>query len=157
MKLSTAQIKVKAQIDMTEILAIGISYQMHGLVCVDKNKKVLRPAIIWCDSRAVNIGEEAAEKIGKEKCLYRFLNFPGNFTASKLKWVKDEEPDLYDKIHKVMLPGEYIAMKMSGEIISTPFGLSEGILWDFQKQGLADIILDTYQISSTLIPAVLPS
>jgi xylulokinase len=156
-KLSTARIISRVRVDVKEIQAIGISYQMHGLVCVDKNNKVLRPAIIWCDSRAVNIGDKAAKNIGKDKCLERFLNFPGNFTASKLKWVKDNEPDLYDKIHKVMLPGDYIAMEMSGEIHTTPSGLSEGILWDFKKQDLADIILDYYKISSTLIPTVLPT
>jgi xylulokinase len=156
-KLSTKQLKSNARIDMTDVKAIGISYQMHGLVIVDKNKQVLRPSIIWCDSRAVNIGDKATVDIGKEKCLNRFLNFPGNFTASKLKWVKNNEPDIYNKIYKAMLPGDYIAMKMSGEICTTPSGLSEGILWDFHKQDLADIILDYYGFSSTLIPKVVPT
>ncbi len=144
-------------VDAGEIYAAGISYQMHGLVIVDKNQQVLRPSIIWCDSRAVETGERAFKEIGQEKCLKRLLNSPGNFTASKLKWVKDKEPDIYSRINKAMLPGDYIAMKMSGEITTTPSGLSEGILWDFKEQKLADIVLDYYGISQDLIPDVRPT
>ena len=135
---------------MADVEAIGISYQMHGLVCVDKNKDVLRPSIIWCDSRAVPVGEKAAAEIGEQKCLERLLNPPGNFTASKLKWVMENEPDVYSKIHKIMLPGDYIAMKMTGEIKTTPSGLSEGIMWDFQQHGLAGLLLDYYGIELQL-------
>jgi len=143
--------------NLEDVAAIGISYQMHGLVVVDKNKEVLRPSIIWCDSRAVQTGERAAADIGEEKCLERLLNLPGNFTASKLKWVKENEPDVYSKIHKIMLPGDYIAMKMTGEIKTTPSGLSEGIMWDFQQHGLAELILDYYGISRGLIAEVVPT
>jgi len=156
-KSATRQIKAKAKFDAGDVRAIGISYQMHGLVAVDKNKKVLRPAIIWCDSRAVEIGRQAARDIGEEKCLKKLLNSPGNFTASKLKWVMDNEPEIYSRIYKIMLPGDYISMKMTGEIKTTPSGLSEGILWDFQKQGLADIVLDYYGIAEELIPEVVPT
>ena len=92
-----------------DILAIGISYQMHGLVCVDKQQNVLRPSIIWCDSRAVPYGDKAFRDLGEERCLQSLLNSPGNFTASKLAWVKENEPDLFDKIDKIMLPGDYLA------------------------------------------------
>jgi len=143
--------------EIRNVKAIGISYQMHGLVVVDKNKEVLRPSIIWCDSRAVQIGEKAAADIGEEKCLKRLLNLPGNFTASKLKWVMENEPDIYSKIYKIMLPGDYIAMKMTGEIKTTPSGLSEGIMWDFNQQGLADLVLDYYGISEDLIAEVIPT
>jgi xylulokinase len=151
---ATRQIKAKAKFGAADVGGIGISYQMHGLVVVDKNHKVLRPAIIWCDSRAVEIGRKAAQDIGEEKCLERLLNSPGNFTASKLKWVMENEPDVYSKIHKIMLPGDYIAMKMTGEIKTTPSGLSEGIMWDFQQQGLAELVLNYYGISEELIPEV---
>src|SRR3989304_3227119 len=124
-------------VDLREIESIGISYQMHGLVCIDKNGKVLRPSIIWCDSRAVEIGNRAFNSIGNGKCLSRLLNSPGNFTASKLKWVKDNEPGLYDKVYKIMLPGDYIAMKLTGEINTTISGLSEGIFWDFKENNIA--------------------
>jgi len=137
--------------------AIGISYQMHGLVAVDKNKEVLRPSIIWCDSRAVQIGEQAAADIGEEKCLKNLLNLPGNFTASKLKWVMENEPDIYSKIYKIMLPGDYIAMKMTGQIKTTPSGLSEGIMWDFAEQDLAKLVLDYYGIAEELIADVVPT
>jgi xylulokinase len=143
--------------EIRNVEAIGISYQMHGLVAVDKNKEVLRPSIIWCDSRAVSVGKKAAAEIGEEKCLERLLNLPGNFTASKLKWVMENEPDVYSKIYKIMLPGDYIAMRMTGEIKTTPSGLSEGIMWDFQKHGLADLLLDYYGISSDLIAEVVPT
>ena len=151
---ATRQIKAKAKFGAADVGGIGISYQMHGLVVVDKNHKVLRPAIIWCDSRAVEIGRKAAQDIGEKKCLERLLNSPGNFTASKLKWVMENEPDVYSRIHKIMLPGDYIAMKMTGEIKTTPSGLSEGIMWDFQQQGLAELVLNYYGISEELIPEV---
>jgi xylulokinase len=142
---------------LKDVEAIGISYQMHGLVVVDKNKQVLRPSIIWCDSRAVQIGQKAAAEIGEQKCLENLLNLPGNFTASKLKWVMENEPDVFSKIYKMMLPGDYIAMKMTGEIKTTPSGLSEGIMWDFKKQGLANLVLDYYGIPEELIAEVVPT
>jgi xylulokinase len=154
---ATAEIKTVLSFDPADVKAIGISYQMHGLVVVDKNQQVLRPSIIWCDSRAVETGSRAAKKIGPAKCLKRLLNLPGNFTASKLKWVKDNEPAIYRKIHKAMLPGDYIAMRMTGKIVTTPVGLSEGIMWDFQKQGLAELTLNCYGISEELIPQLIPT
>ena len=143
--------------NLEDVEAIGISYQMHGLVCVDKNQEVLRSSIIWCDSRAVQIGEQAAKDIGTEKCLKSLFNLPGNFTASKLKWVKENEPEVYSKIHKIMLPGDYIAMKMTGQIKTTPSGLSEGIMWDFGKDELAEFVLENYGISADLMPPTVPT
>ena len=154
---ATGKIKAETEFDAGDVKAIGISYQMHGLVLVDKSYKVLRPSIIWCDSRAVQIGERAAQDIGWQKCLERLLNSPGNFTASKLKWVMENEPKVYSKIHKMMLPGDYIAMKMTGEIKTTPSGLSEGIMWDFQEQGLAELVLDYFGISEELIAEPVPT
>ena len=156
-KSISAQVQKSTSCEMNEVAAIGISYQMHGLVCVDKNKEVLRPSIIWCDSRAVEIGEQAAKDIGPDKCLKQLFNLPGNFTASKLKWVKENEPDLYAKIDKIMLPGDYIAMKMTGEIRTTPSGLSEGIMWDFEGDGLAEFVLENYGISTALIADTVPT
>jgi xylulokinase len=130
---------------------------MHGLVIVDKKYEVLRPAIIWCDSRAVEIGKKAMKSIGEKKCLTHLLNSPGNFTASKLKWVKDNEPKIFSKIYKMMLPGDYVAMKMTGEIRTTPSGLSEGIMWDFQSEGPAQLVLEHYGISQNLVAEVVPT
>ncbi len=143
--------------DFKEVEAIGISYQMHGLVAVDKNKNVLRPSIIWCDSRAVESGNAALEKIGAEKALEHLLNFPGNFTASKLGWVKRNEPDLYSRIHRIMLPGDFIAMKLTGEITTTASGLSEMILWDYIAGDVARIVLEAFGISEELLPARVPT
>jgi xylulokinase len=143
--------------EIRNVEAIGISYQMHGLVIVDKNKQVLRPSIIWCDSRAVQIGEKAAGDIGKKKCLRRLFNFPGNFTASKLKWVMENEPKIYSKIYKIMLPGDYVAMRMTDQIKTTPSGLSEGIMWDFESDGLAEFVLENYGISADLIAETVPT
>jgi len=156
-KAATQKIKARVEFDAGDVQAIGISYQMHGLVVVDKNKEVLRPSIIWCDSRAVQIGERAAADIGHEKCLKRLFNLPGNFTASKLKWVMENEPDVYSKINKMMLPGDYIAMKMTGEIKTTQSGLSEGIMWDFEGDCLADFVLENYGISQELIAETVPT
>lgn len=155
--LSTKKLLGQTKIDIKQIKGIGISYQMHGLVLVDKNKKVIRPSIIWCDSRAVEIGNRAANDIGIDTCLRHLLNSPGNFTASKLKWVKENEPENFERIHKIMLPGDYIAMRLTGEIFTTISGLSEGILWDFQKEKPAQILMDYYGFESHLIPEVLPS
>ncbi len=143
-----------SRVNPTDIKAIGISYQMHGLVIIDKNKNVLRPSIIWCDSRAVSIGEKAFIGIGEKQCLENLLNSPGNFTASKLKWVKDNEPRVFDQIHKMMLPGDYIAMRLTGEIFTTISGLSEGILWDFKQSKLSSELLSYYAINKDIIPEI---
>ncbi len=154
---ATGKIRAQVKFDAADVKAIGISYQMHGLVCVDREQNVLRPAIIWCDSRAVEIGQKALADIGEQTCLERLLNSPGNFTASKLKWVMENEPDVYSKIYKGFLPGDYIAMKMTGQIKTTPSGLSEGIMWNFKEQALAGIVLDNYGISRDLIAEVVPT
>jgi xylulokinase len=151
---STKAVLAKANIDKTKIRAIGIAYQMHGLVCVDKNKKVIRNAIIWCDSRAVNIGNEAFEAIGEEKCLKNLLNSPANFTASKLAWLKENEPENYAKIHKIMLPGDFITMKMCTKITTTISGLSEGIFWDFQKNELSKDVLNHFDFDENIFPNI---
>lgn len=139
-------------IDAKQILSIGIGYQMHGLVLVDKNHQVLRPSIIWCDSRASQIGENALQNLGSDYCLGHLLNSPGNFTASKLRWVKENEPELFSKVHKWMLPGDFIAMKFSGEINSTVSGYSEGMFWDFNKATTADTLINYYGIPSEVMP-----
>lgn len=153
----TRKLLNEARVTKEEIKAIGISYQMHGLVLVDQNLKVLRPAIIWCDSRAVSIGEKAFEEIGKEKCLSHLLNSPGNFTASKIKWVKDNEPEIFSKVYKAMLPGDFIAMKLTGNAFTTVSGLSEGILWDFKYDKPATFLLDYYEIPQTILPEIVPT
>lgn len=137
---------------LNQVVSIGITYQMHGLVVVDNTGKPLRKAIIWCDSRAVEIGAEAFEELGEAFCLEHLLNSPGNFTASKLAWVKRNEPDVFAKIDKIMLPGDYIAYKLSGKISTTESGLSEGILWDFKEGKRADSVADYYQIPTAVIP-----
>ena len=140
----------------TEVAAIGISYQMHGLVAVDKQYRPLRPSIIWCDSRATDIGEQAFDALGHGFCLQHYLNSPGNFTASKLRWMKLHEPDLYEQIHAFMLPGDYIAYLLTGAVKTTVSGLSEAILWDYQRQSLATALLDHYGIDSSLVPDIVP-
>lgn len=139
------------------IKAVGIAYQMHGLVCVDKHRTVLRPAIIWCDSRAVRYGQAAFEAIGAAKCLNRLLNSPGNFTAAKLAWVRDNEPQLYARIDKIMLPGDWLAMKLTDEARTTVSGLSEGILWDFLEEKPATLVLEHFGFDEALLPEVVPS
>ncbi len=140
-----------------EIGAIGIAYQMHGLVCIDKNNLPLRPAIIWCDSRAVDYGAKAFDALGQGYCLEHFLNSPGNFTASKLKWVKENEPEIYKKTARVLLPGDFIALKLTGEAVTTNSGLSEGIFWDYKEDSIARSLLDYYGIDSSLLAPRVPS
>jgi len=157
LKQVTQEVMQMAGIPAAEIKGIGISYQMHGLVLVDKNKKVLRPSIIWCDSRAVPYGEKAFEDIGGEKCLSHLLNSPGNFTAAKLMWVKENEPDIFRQIYKIMLPGDYIAMRLTERICTTASGLSEGIFWDFANNSLATFLLDYFGFPSDIIPDIVPT
>ena len=137
-----------------EILAIGISYQMHGLVLVDEDQNVLRPSIIWCDSRAVSIGNQAFTALGAQFCLENHLNSPANFTASKARWVIENEPKIWEKVDKMMLPGDFIAMKMTGEIRTTASGLSEGIMWNFKRRGVAKTLLEHYEIDRNKIPEI---
>ncbi|MBD1367541.1 carbohydrate kinase [Mucilaginibacter sp. ZT4R22] len=146
----------KGGYDPKDIAAIGIAYQMHGLVLVDKDHHVLRNSIIWCDSRAVEIGDKAFEDIGHETCLSHMLNSPGNFTASKLAWVKQNEPEIYDQVDKIMLPGDYIAMKLTGEITTSASAMSEGIFFDFQFNGLSKDIIDYFGFNDGLFPVVKP-
>ncbi len=155
--IATKKLLSENNIDKNNIKGIGISYQMHGLVVVDNDLNPLRPSIIWCDSRAVATGENLFQKVGKEKCVDHLLNSPGNFTLSKLKWVKDNEPDTYRKIHKFMLPGDFIALRLSRECVTTPSGLSEGIMWDFKKNDLADWLLEAAEIDPKLVSKICPS
>ena len=157
LKLATADVMGASKVQAEDVAAIGISYQMHGLVCVDKDLKVLRPAIIWCDSRAVGYGQKAFEAIGESVCLSHLLNSPGNFTASKLAWVKENEPDVYARIYKIMLPGDYIAMRMTGEVRTTVSGLSEGMFWDFKNHCVASFLMDYYGFDEALIPEICPT
>ncbi len=157
LKLATQAIMFESKVNPNDIKAIGISYQMHGLVCVDKNQKVLRPSIIWCDSRAVPYGQKAFETLGEEYCLSHLLNSPGNFTASKLAWIKENEPELFSKIHKIMLPGDYIAMRLSGEICTTAEGLSEGMFWDFKNGCISKELMAYYGFDMSILPEVKPT
>ena len=155
--LATNDVMQSAEIDPSSIKSIGIAYQMHGLVLVDEDYNLLRSSIIWCDSRAISHGDHAMEKIGQDRCLSHLLNSPGNFTASKLSWVIMNEPEIYEKAYKFMLPGDYIAMKLTGEINTTISGLSEGIMWDFQENSLADFLLEYYGIHQHLVPDIVPT
>ena len=156
-KLALRKIMADAGAKGEQVKAIGISYQMHGLVCVDKNQQVLRDSIIWCDSRAVPYGEKAFDTLGADQCLGHLLNSPGNFTAAKLAWVKENEPQLFDNIYKIMLPGDYIAMRLSGEINTTASGLSEGMFWDFKEKRPAKFLLDYFGFSEDLIANIVPT
>ena len=156
-KLSLKKVMDMAQVKGNDIKAIGISYQMHGLVCVDKSLNVLRPSIIWCDSRAVPYGEKAFGEIGHEQCLSHLLNSPGNFTAAKLAWVKHNEPQIFEQIYKIMLPGDYLAMKLSGLVNTTVSGLSEGMFWDFKEKKPAAFLLDYFGFDHSLIPDIVPT
>ncbi|MCR4921312.1 MAG: carbohydrate kinase [Bacteroidaceae bacterium] len=157
LKQALSQALAAAHATADEVQAIGISYQMHGLVCVGRDMKPLRDAIIWCDSRAVPFGERAFRALGEEACLGHLLNSPGNFTASKLAWVKENEPQLFERIHKMMLPGDYIALRMTGECQTTVSGLSEGMLWDFRERRPAQFLLDYFGFPADVLPEVVPT
>lgn len=157
LKQSTAAVLAESKVNPADIKAIGISYQMHGLVCIDRDHNVLRPAIIWCDSRGVPYGEKAFDELGHEKCLSHLLNSPGNFTATKLKWVKDNEPEVFERIDKIMLPGDYIAMKLTDRVCTTLSGLSEGMFWDFKNGRVADFLMEYLGFSNSIIPEIVPT
>ena len=153
----TQRLLAKTGINSKEIKGIGISYQMHGLVLINKEQQVLRPSILWCDSRAVAIGQQAFKDLGEDYCLREMLNSPGNFTASKLKWVKDNEPEVYEKAYKLLLPGDFIAMKMTGEAVTTIPGLTEGIFWNFKEKTIATCILQHYGLREDLLATTVPT
>ena len=157
LKQATADVLAQTRCHADDIRAIGISYQMHGLVCVDKDQQPLRPSIIWCDSRAVPYGQRAFEALGEDWCLQHLLNSPGNFTAAKLAWVKENEPAVYEKIWKIMLPGDYIAMRLTGEAATTVSGLSEGIFWDFVENRPAQRLLSHFGFDASVLSTVVPT
>ncbi|MHB0946806.1 MAG: xylulokinase [Sedimentisphaerales bacterium] len=157
LKAATMEMLAKAKVAASDIKAVGISYQMHGLVCVNKQLEVIRPSIIWCDSRAVAIGEQAAAKLGDKRCLESLLNLPGNFTAAKLKWVMDNEPQNYKKIYKIMLPGDYIAARLTGKAATTASGLSECMFWDFKNKAPAEFLIDHFGFSPALLAELVPT
>ncbi len=160
LKMATKRVADKAAVAgaLQSVKAIGISYQMHGLVCVDKDGKPLRPSIIWCDGRAVPYGNAAFESIGVERCLGHLLNSPGNFTAAKLAWVKDNEPEVFAKIDKIMLPGDYIAMRLSGgDKKTTVSGLSEGMFWDFKQNEVSKDVMQYFGFPESIIAEIVPT
>lgn len=157
LKMALAELRTIFPFSADDLCAIGITYQMHGLVLVDKNLELLRPAIIWCDSRAVPYGEAAFEAIGKDYCLAHLLNSPANFTASKLAWVKENEPAIFEKIYKFMLPGDYIALRLTGEVTTTVQGLSEAMMWNFKDHCLDDAVMNYYGFSKDLVPNLVPA
>jgi len=157
LKIAIANCMHKLGHKKDNIGAIGISYQMHGLVTIDRDNRVLRNSIIWCDSRAVGYGEKAMNALGKEYCMSHLLNSPGNFTASKLAWVKENEPELYKRVHKIMLPGDYIALRLTGEVATSFTGLSEGIFWDFQENKVSDSLMKYFDFNPALLPEPAPS
>lgn len=156
-KLALADIMAKTGAKGSDIKGIGISYQMHGLVCVDRQMRPVRDSIIWCDSRAVPYGEEAFQALGADYCLGHLLNSPGNFTAAKLAWVRQNEPDVFDRTYKIMLPGDYLALRLSGIANTTIGGLSEGIFWDFKNREVSQPLLDHFGISRDLIADIVPT
>ena len=156
-KLALAKIMAETGAKGEDIRGIGISYQMHGLVCVDHDGQPLRDSIIWCDSRAVPYGEHAWQRLGGDYCLSHLLNSPGNFTAAKLAWVRENEPELFSRIDKIMLPGDYLAMKLSGEANTTVSGLSEGIFWDFKNRCVSQTLLDELEIPKEMIAPIVPT
>jgi len=150
------RVAVSNEINLKDVGAIGIAYQMHGLVVVDKSQTPLRDSIIWCDSRAIPFGDKAFAAIGEQKSLSHLLNSPGNFTAAKLAWVKENEPGIYSSIDKVMLPGDFIAMKLTGEVTTSSSALSEGVFWDFQKDALSEDVINYFKFDSSIIPQINP-
>lgn len=154
---ATQDILARTQVRSEDIKAVGIGYQMHGLVLVDADHEVVRPAIIWCDGRAVATGDKAFRGIGTATCLEHCLNSPGNFTAAKLKWVADHEPEVYARARYAMLPGDYLALRLTGEPTTTVTGLSEGVFWDFAENRLAEIVIDEMGLDAGMIPPRVPA
>ena len=157
LKLATQVVLEESGVNAADIKAIGISYQMHGLVLVDENQQAIRNSIIWCDSRAVTYGEKAFNELGGEQCLSHLLNSPGNFTLSKMAWVKENEPENFAKVKYYMLPGDYLAMRMTGDARTTASGLSEGIAWDFKAEAPAKFLFDYFDFDTALVPEIVPT
>ncbi|MBM3212028.1 xylulokinase, partial [Candidatus Poribacteria bacterium] len=106
----------QGKIDSQDICGLGLSGQMHGLVLIDKEYKVLRPAILWCDVRTTEQCQYITEKVGKGLLVKSTCN-PAleGFTAPKVIWVRDNEPKIYEKAFKMMLPKDYVRFRLTGE------------------------------------------
>src|SRR5436190_13468818 len=138
-----------------EIRGIGLSGQMHGLVALDADLRVLRPAILWNDQRT---GAECAE-IEKRVGLERLIRLTGNraltgFTAPKLLWVRRHEPDVYARIRHVLLPKDYVRLRLTGEHAIDVADASGTLLFDVANRRWSDEVLDALELPAEWLPPV---
>jgi xylulokinase len=147
------QVINKSSVDPKGIKGIGLSGQMHGLVALDKEYKVLRPAILWCDQRTGKQCQYITEKIGAER-LIDLVSNPAltGFTAGKLIWVRENEPEIYEKIYKILLPKDYIRFRLTGEFATEVSDASGTLFLDVKKRKWSDELLDELDIDKDILP-----
>lgn len=147
-----------ASLDASKVDAIGFSGQMHGLVLLDEHDSVIRPAILWNDQRSTKETDYLNEEIG----IDRLTNYTGNiafpgFTAPKLLWVKENEPEHFERIRKIMLPKDYLAYKMTGSF-STDYADASGTLYlDVESKEWSKSMMDIMGISEKVLPKLYES
>jgi xylulokinase len=141
-----------------DVRGIGLSGQMHGLVCLDERDKVLRPAILWNDQRTGAECAEIEERIGLE----HLIQLTGNraltgFTAPKILWLRRHEPDVYARISRILLPKDYLRLRLTGEHAIDVSDASGTLLFDVANRRWSDEVTDTLEIPRSWLPRALES
>ena len=137
-----------------DIKAIGLSGQMHGLVALDKDSRVLRPSILWNDQRTEKQCQEIHDKVGGVDSLLRFTNnrmLPG-YTGGKILWVRENEPHLYEKIRKILNPKDYIRFRLTGELATEVSDASGTGLFNVSERGWSYPLLEILDIPKDWLP-----
>lgn len=148
----------QSKINNNDIAGIGLSGQMHGLVMLDKDKKVLRKSIIWCDQRTSKEAKEITDKVGKEKLISITAN-PSmtGFTLAKLLWVKNNEPQVYNKCKHILLPKDYVRYILTDSLATEVSDAGGMQLMDIKNRCWSDEILKTFDISDQMLPKLYES
>lgn len=150
--------EVLQTVNAEEIAAIGFSGQMHGSVFLDDSDKVIRPALLWCDQRTEKQCREITEKIGAEK-LITLVSNPAvtGFTLPKILWLRENEPQNFKKVKSILLPKDYIRLKLSGDKASDVADSSGTLLFDVPNRKWSDEMLSAFEIDEKLLPKVYES
>jgi xylulokinase len=141
-----------------QIACVGLSGQMHGAVLLDEQNRVVRPALIWCDVRTEKQSQELTAKIGAEKLINLTCN-PAltNFTLTKCLWVRENEPENWNRVRSLMLPKDYVRLRLTGERATDMADASGTLLLDVAHRRWSKEMLQLVQMDESLLPALYES
>jgi xylulokinase len=150
---SIRQVLATSGVDGTAVKAIGLTGQMHGLVLLDEGGRVLRPAILWNDGRTAPECDEIRRRVGRQ----RLIQITGNdaltgFTAPKILWVKNHEPDIYGRVRHILLPKDYVRFRLTGTPAMDKADGSGTILFDLQTRDWSPEVVEALEIDSDWLP-----